>query len=498
MLHWIDVLVIIIYLVATITIGILYRGRQQDAADYFTAGSGMGSLFQTILVGLSLAATLFSGISFMAYPSLVYTTGITILFGLAVFPAAYIILRYWFLPRFLTHEIQHPYDIIEQRFGSRLRTLSAGMYVLLRMGWMATLIYAPTLALLTAGGLDDVWFWPIVLILGVSSTVYTTLGGIRGVIITDAMQFVVIALGVVATLVFVLLRLPIPLSEGIRNLEERGLLAISFSLSPREFTIWAVIFGGCAANLANYFADQMSLQRYLATGNAVSAARSFAFNIVGATSVLFLLAGVGLSLAVWYHAVPDPNLPDQADKIFPYFITALLPTGLSGLLLAALLAATCSSMTSGINTLAATLTFDFRMRLGSPMSLAQQLRFGRISSLIIGLVATIVAGCVESLGTIFEITQIVLGLFLGPLFACIIFCLVKWRLHSVAVGIAMLAGLMAGAWVTWSPWHALWVPVVTFVGTLFLGVVLSLLLRCFGLSVPNPKTISSRKKEILE
>ncbi len=140
--------------------------------------------------------------------------------------------------------------------------------------------------------------------------------------------------------------------------------------------------------------------------------------MIGVIPVICLLAAVGLSLAMWYHYMPDPNLPKMVDKIFPYFIATQLPVGIAGLLLAAILAATVSSMTSGINALAATVTVDFRMRLGTKLTARQQLRFGKITSLIIGLLATLAAGIVSRLGTIFDITQILLGLFLGPLLVC--------------------------------------------------------------------------------
>src|SRR5690606_817257 len=96
------------------------------------------------------------------------------------------------------------------------RTVAAAMFVLLRVGWMAALIYAPTVAVLAAGNLDPrVWFWPLVLAIGISCTIYTTLGGIRGVIITDAIQFLVIAVGIGLTVGFVAVRLPVPLGEAV-------------------------------------------------------------------------------------------------------------------------------------------------------------------------------------------------------------------------------------------------------------------------------------------
>src|SRR5688500_13017413 len=99
MLHTIDFVLIGIYLIAMIVAGIACRGRQEDADDYFTAGGGLGGWFGSLLVGLSIAATLFSGISFIAFPSVVFSSGLKILAAMLSFPLAWVVLTYWFLPR---------------------------------------------------------------------------------------------------------------------------------------------------------------------------------------------------------------------------------------------------------------------------------------------------------------------------------------------------------------------------------------------------------------
>jgi SSS family solute:Na+ symporter len=479
MLDIIDVIIIVVYLVGTITIGIACRGRQKNTDDYFLAGGRMRSTFQSVLVGLSIAATLFSGISFLAYPSMAYSDGMVVLLSLVSFPIALLVLKFWFLPRLFRTGIKYPYDIIENSLGPNIRTLAAVMYMLLRIGWMAALIYAPTLALLAAANLSDNWFWPLVLIIGLSSTFYTTLGGIRGVIVTDAIQFVVIALGITLTIGFILVRLPVSLGEAYQYLQSKDLLRLfEFSLDPKKtFTLWSCLIGFTVATLSMYMADQMSLQRYLAAGQGKSADRAFTFNITGAILVIIMLVAVGLALAAWYHFVPESALPNEQDKIFPYFIATRLPVGIAGLLLAAILAATVSSMTSGINTLAATLTIDFRMRLGNRMTAEQQLRFGKIASLTIGLCATVIAGLVDRLGTIFDITQTLLGLFLGPLLTCIIVAIQRRSVNRIMLAVGMVAGVFAAGSIVWLKWSSLWIAptafgvsiIITLLGTLLFG-----------------------------
>jgi sodium-coupled monocarboxylate transporter 8/12 len=479
MLSLIDIIIIIFYLVATIATGILCRGKQEDADDYFTTKGGMGGFFSSILVGLSIAATLFSGISFLGYPSVVYGNGIGILFGIVNFFIAWAVLVFWFLPRYLNaHGTKHPYDIIEQRLGGKVRTLAALMYVLLRIGWMAALIYAPTIAIMAAAGVEGTaWFWAIVLTIGFASTIYTTLGGIRGVIITDAIQFVVIAIGVSMTIAVILNRLPVPMGEVMGFLNDSGKLKlVDFSFDPTKLiTIWSILIGVNIANFSMYMADQMSLQRYLAAGSVRSVSRSFLANTLGVSVVLLLLGFVGLALFAWYHYNPDPNMPEATDRIFPYFVSTQLPAGAAGLILAAILAATMSSMTSGINTLSATLSLDFRARMGKAMTPAEQLKFGKKVSLIVGIAATFAAGIVKSLGNIFEMTQALLGLFLGPILTCMFLSLIKKKVHTPSLFCGLIAGLAAGCVVTYSQIANPWVPAasffvslaVTYAGTIF-------------------------------
>ena len=448
MLRTLDLIIIVVYLLVVIGIGLRARGKQESAEDYFTAGGGLGTTFGSLLVGLSIAATLFSGISFLAYPSVVYVHGVVLFVGVAVIsmPVAWLTLR-WFLPRYLAHDHAQPYDVIERKFGPGTRTLSAVLYVMMRIGWMAALIYAPSLAIMAAMGLGPAWFWPVVLVIGLTSTLYTVFGGIRSVIVTDAIQFCIIALGIALTIGYILWYIPVPISQAVTDLNSTGHFHwLDFSTDPKAaLTFWTVGIGVTIANMGNYIADQMSLQRYLAGGTSRAALRSFTINVFGVLVVLLLLVGVGLALNAWYRHTNDPNLPSATDKIFPYFLTTQLPSGISGLLLAALIAATMSSMTSGINTLAGAVTMDFRVRFGSAMSGAQQLRFGRWSSLVIGLASTGVAGLVSRLGGLFDLTQIILGVFAGPLLVCVLLSVSKLR----TTGVWMSAGLVAGCAAGW-------------------------------------------------
>ncbi|MEX2170094.1 MAG: hypothetical protein WD851_12355 [Pirellulales bacterium] len=432
-----------------IAVGISASGRQKDADDYFTAGGSMGGWFGTVLVGLSIAATLFSGISFLFYPAVMYNGGIVLFVGVTFvcMPVAFLTLR-WFLPRYLGRGGTHPYEVIEAKFGPSTRTTASILYVLMRIGWMAALIYAPTLAIMAAARLSPAWFWPCILIIGLVSTLYTIFGGIRGVIVTDALQFVIIVVGIAATFVCVWTKLPVPVGEAVAALHDAGRLNfLPLSIDPTaKLTVWTVIIGVTVANLANYIGDQMSLQRYLATREIPSALRTFSINVFGVILMLAMLSGVGLAMFVFYHFLPDPALPTDADKIYPHFIATQLPVGVSGLVLAAILAATMSSMTSGINALSGTITLDLLPRIAGPLSPKKQLRFARVCSCVVGIVSTFLAGFVNRLGTLFDLTQIILGVFAGPLLVVVMMSVMRRSVAPTGMIIGLIAGCVAG-WV---------------------------------------------------
>jgi len=344
------------------------------------------------------------------------------------------------------------------------------MFVILRLCWMSALIYAPVVVVMASCGLDREWFWPLILSIGLVSTVYTVVGGIRGVIVTDAIQFLLIILVLLGTITFVLVKIPLSMQEISDYLNNNTeLLTINWSLDPTiTMTLWAMLIGSTMQNLSSFTADQMSLQRYLASGNAQSATRAFGMSMVATTIVLFLLAAVGLTLGAWYNYHPDPLLPNDAERVFPYFVATRLPIGFLGMVIAAILAATMSSITSGINALSGSLMNDFAS-FGNRVESKRLLNYARVASAGIGVLATIVAGYVENMGSLFDIVNIFYGIFLGPLLGCMFCTLGKFYIKSSMMITAMIVGCGVGLWVAYSPLSSLWVSAFSSVATVLIA-----------------------------
>lgn len=249
-----------------------------------------------------------------------------------------------------------------------------------------------------------------------------------------------------------------------RELETAGRLQwLNFSLDPTvTFTFWAVIFGLGVSNIGSYLADQMALQRYLASESPRAAIRSFTINIVSAIVIVMTLIVIGLLLWLWYRHHPDPAAPTQPDRIVSYFIAKELPAGFSGILIAAILAATMSSMTSGINGLAGTITNDWVARLGRERTASELFKIGRCASLVIGVLTTITAGFVDRMGTILQGSQVILGLFLGPMLACMVLATLETPIRPGAMLAGLASGVGVGLLVVLSPASGLWVSPVGF------------------------------------
>ncbi len=467
-----DYIIIALYLGLTVTVGIVCRGKQASAHDYFVGEGGLGGVFGNILIGFSIAATLFSGISLLAYPSISYTNGAVIFVTLISFPLYWIVFRYWFLPRFFSRHPRYPYQVIEDRFGAKVRLLASVMFVLLRLGWLSALIYAPTLILMTVAQLDDSWFWPLIILIGSACTFYTVIGGIRGVIVTDALQFAVILSGIL----FVIGYICVNIGEGPASLVEgwkaRGQFKFfDFSTdSTMTFTVWTLGIGATISGLSSYLGDQMSLQRYLASGSKEAAAKSFSFNVIGAFCMVTLLVITGMLLSAWYAKFPDESLPVAGDKVFPHFVATVLPSGLTGLIIAAVLAATMSSLTSGVNALAGCLTNDFIRPTGWLEEGKPLLICGRVLTVLIGIAATVCAGGVSNIGTIFDIAQTVYGVFMGPLLACMVLALLPYPVRTWTLFVGPLIGCVIGAIVAFSPIASVWTSTFSFSSSMILPV----------------------------
>lgn len=423
-LHWIDGIVIAIYACSTLGIG-WYYGRQQRNTDEYFVGNRAMSPF---LVGISLFATLFSTITYLSSPGEYISHGPVILAGIVSIPIVYFIVGYLMIPVYMRHRVTSAYELLEIKLGPEVRLLAATLFIVLRLAWMSLLIYMASTAMLEMLGIgkedEDKWLPVIVLLTGSVAIIYASIGGLRAVVITDLLQFVLLFGGAVLVIVMVTVRLGgfswFPTSWAA-NWDTQPL----FSFDPNvRVTVFGTILAGTLWWIGTAGSDQTAIQRFMSTGNARAARRSFLMNSIAGAMVTLVLSLVGFSLLGYFQSDPTllpegKTLEEAADRLFPYFISHHIPVGLSGLVVSGLFAAAMSSIDSGVNSISAVVMTDFVDRFRSrPISEKAHVLAAKLLAFGIGVIVVTVSSFVMKHvpGNFLEMTQRISNLLVSPIF----------------------------------------------------------------------------------
>jgi len=471
---WLDYTVFAVYLLITVAIGASFMRGQRNLSEYFLAGRSMGS----VIISMTVLAALFSGISFLASPAEGYAYGpafflVNLGFFIATPITTVLILPFFYQSRFFT-----AYQYLEERFSVQVRTLASASFILRVLLWLALATYAPALALEQATGMP---LWFTILCTGLLTTFYTTLGGMRAVIWTDVMQLVVLFGGQLVIGLVALARVP----GGIKQVAELATAGdrwnLSFSLDPTvRLTIWGLVIGGAFMHLVQMATDQVSVQRYLTAKSLKEAQRGLWIKLAMVLPVTAVFYGAGLVLYAFYQVHGDPLAAGQIskpDQILPYFVVTQLPAGFSGLLIAAIYAASMSTISAGINSLTSASLIDFyqRLRPGADMSERTQLRLARRLTLVYGALVIAFAFLVQHLGTLLEASNKVIGLVGGPLLGLFFMGMLLRRVTARGA----LVGWLAGIVVLLPVWLAtgisfLWYTLIGCGATMIVGYLVSL------------------------
>ncbi len=442
----IDYAVFFVYLAATASIGLWFVRGQRDLNEYFLAGRSMGSL----VVAMTVLASLFSGISFLAAPGEGYANGpvfylVTLGFLIATPLTNIVFLRFYYNSRFFT-----AYQYLEERFSVTLRTLASLSFILRVLLWLAAATYAPALALEQVTGLP---LWFTILCTGIVTTIYTTFGGMRAVIWTDIMQLLVLFGGQLLIVFVAVSQVPGGLGRVIELGQQGGRLNLSTSFDPTvRITLWGLILGAAFLHLVQMATDQVSVQRYLTARNLRTARRGLWIKLLLALPVSGLFYGTGLVLYAFYAVHGDPLAAGKitkVDQILPFFVVSQLPHGLPGLFIAAIYAASMSTISAGINSLTSASLVDFYQRLwrNPDRSEHHQLRLARVLTLSYGALVIALAFLVERLGTLLEATNKVISLVGGPLVGLFLLGMVVARSTARGAVVGWASGMAMTIWI---------------------------------------------------
>jgi SSS family transporter len=374
-LNNVDFFIIALYLAGITLFGLRFRKKQRSLRDYFLAGRDI----PWWAIALSIVAAETSTLTIISIPGLAYDTNLTFLQVVMGYVVGRVVISFVLLPHYFRGDLYTAYELIERRFGRGLRSLTAGLFLLTRAAAEGVRVYAVAIVVSIALGTGEIASIAIITALTV---VYTFEGGLAAVIWTDVVQTAIYVGGTLVGLVTIAHLVPGGWSAIHAAAASAGKLQIfDFSLSPWiPYTFWAGVIGGAFLTTASHGTDQLIVQRLLAARGqkqSVTALLSSGAAILFQFA-LFLVVGIML----WaYYRVPSETF-GKPDRIYPTFIVTRMPHGISGLLIAAILAAAMSNLSAALNALSSTTILDFYARLRPQADEKTKMRLSRVVTLL--------------------------------------------------------------------------------------------------------------------
>jgi SSS family solute:Na+ symporter len=378
-----DFLVLVAYLAATTALGIWLGRDQKNAKDYFVAGKRIP--WWAIL--FSVVATETSALTFISIPGLAYTTNLGFLQIATGYLLGRIVVAYTLLPRYYQGELVTAYTLLEKRFGPATRRFASTIFMFTRAFGDSVRVFATAIpvALIIGPAVPQQYVTPVsILILGVLTLIYTYHGGMRAVVWTDVVQTLVYVGGGLAAIVLIGRGVEGGWGAILHAAGSAGKLQVidTYTGFDRAQTLFAGLLGGAFLSMASHGADQLIVQRLLASSSLADARKALIGSGIAVILQFTLFLMIGLGLFVYYgaraFAVPD--------SIFPTFVVDVMPPGLTGLVVAAILAASMSTLSGSINSLAASSVHDIWLPLtGGESDERRTFRLARLFSLIWGI-----------------------------------------------------------------------------------------------------------------
>src|SRR5437588_2948507 len=373
-LNHLDFAIIAAYLLGITLFGLHFRKRQRTLRDYFLAGRNI----PWWAIALSIVAAETSTLTIISIPGLAYDTNMTFLQVVLGYLVGRFIISFVLLPHYFRGDLYTAYELIEKRFGPRLRTLTSGLFLLTRAAAEGVRVYAVSIVVSIALGTGEVASIAIITAL---TLIYTFEGGLAAVIWTDVVQTVIYVGGTLVGLVTILHLVPGGWSSIHAAAAGAGKLQVfDFSVSVWiPYTFWAGLIGGAFLTTASHGTDQLIVQRLLAARGQKQSVTALLSSGVAVLFQFALFLTVGIMLWAYYR-VPSKTF-GTPDRIYPTFIVSGMPHGISGLLIAAILAAAMSNLSAALNSLSSSAIMDFYARLRPHTDEKTKLRLSRLATI---------------------------------------------------------------------------------------------------------------------
>ncbi|MEQ9455509.1 MAG: sodium/solute symporter [Phycisphaeraceae bacterium] len=406
--------VLAVYLASMLGVGFYFMNRNKNTDDYFRGGQRI----PWWAAACSIFATMLSSITFMAIPAKAYAQDWVYFAGNMMIPVVAPIAIYVALPFFRSIDATSAYEYLEKRFNRVVRMFASGLFLMFHVFRMAIVMSLAGLALASVTPMSPV---ECVLIMGVLSVAYSTMGGVEAVIWTDTIQTVVLLGGALFCVAFAIWGVDGGLGGTLDHAFAHDKLQLAnWHIDPTSASIalWVIILGGIGQNISSYTADQAVVQRYMTTPDIRRAAASIWMAALLAIPASLLFYGLGTALFAFYRDHPEKLDPMyMTDQILPLFIVEEVPVGIAGLIVAGIFAAAQSTISTSMNSTATAATVDFYRPLGLVRTEKGALNLARITTLALGTAGTLLAIMFvqPDVKSLFDEFIRVIGLFMGVL-----------------------------------------------------------------------------------
>ncbi|MFQ6897674.1 MAG: sodium:solute symporter [Turicibacter sp.] len=410
----IDLAIVIIYLAAVLFAGMYFSKKKMTGKEYFK-GDGTIPWWVT---SVSIFATLLSPISFLSIAGNSYNGTWVLWFAqLGIFIAVPLTIRL-FLPVYSKLKIDTAYHYLELRYKSKgLRVLGALLFIIYQIGRMSIIMYLPSVVLAPLVGIN---INVLIIIMGIIAIVYSYGGGLKSVLWTDFIQGLVLIAGVVFTLIYLVFSIDGGIGTIFTTLQNGKFLApneVVFDPNILKSSVFIILVGAGINTFSSYISSQDVVQRFTTTTD-IKELRKMTFGngflSIGTTTVIYL---IGTALFVFYHQNPQLLQTAHQDQIFASFIVYQLPIGISGILIAAIYAASQSTLSTGLNSVATSWVLDIQDSFNRQISEEKQTKIAKLVSLGVGIIAIIVSMILANgeIKSAYEWFNSFMGLVLGVL-----------------------------------------------------------------------------------
>ena len=455
-----DLAIIGMYLLSMIGVGIYFSRRNRNS-EQFTTASGQ---IPGWALGLSFYATFLSAITFLGDPGKSFGSNWNpFVFSLSIPLAAWVASKL-FVPFYRNGEAISAYSHLEERFGAWARTYAMVCFIMTQLARMGTIFYGLAL---TINALSGIEMPLIIMVSGVVIIFYTVLGGMEAVIWTEVIQAILKTLGALMILGIILNQVDVSEIWAIGQRDDKFSLG-TFRPDFTTSSFWVILLYGFFINLTNFGIDQNYIQRYHTAKNTQDAAKSIWLCVVYYIPVSFLFFLIGTSLYAFYEMNPgfilelkqqvsvDKNIPlasmqaaDYADRVLPFFMKTQIPKGLLGLLLAALLSAGMSTMSSGMNSSATVFLNDIYLRyIQKDLNPKKQLRVLHIATIVMGCLGILFGISMIGVKSLLDVWWKLSGIFAGGMLGIFLLGFLAKNVSNAAAKIAALLGVIVIAWMS--------------------------------------------------